>query len=352
MTTFTDSDYHFMRRALQLAKAGRGHVSPNPMVGAVIVDPAGRIIGEGWHRRFGGPHAEVNAVRSVSEADRMLLGASTIYVTLEPCSHYGKTPPCAKLLVECGIGRVVIAAGDPNPKVSGRGVAMLKQAGIRVDEGLLAQEAWELNRPFMTAHSLHRPFVTLKWAQSADGYMARIVGGEKAPVRFSTSISSQLVHVRRANHDAIAVGAGTVLADNPRLDVRLIEGRSPIPVIFDRHKLINAENCGIYSKCIHITDGRPLEDVLGSLYAEKGISSVLVEGGASLLREFVDAGLWDEAYVETSAIVLGDKGATPAPQLFPARQKGAVIDHGIVYGEGGNRVNFYSHKADGGVKNI
>jgi len=159
---FSTSDRMYMRRALQLAANGRGHVSPNPMVGAVIVASEGRIIGEGWHRHYGGPHAEVNAVNSVAENDRKLLGESTIYVTLEPCSHYGKTPPCAKLLVDIGIGRVVVGAGDPNPLVAGRGIAMIREAGIPVAEGLLAEECCELNKTFMTAHTLHRPFVTLK----------------------------------------------------------------------------------------------------------------------------------------------------------------------------------------------
>ena len=185
---FSAADRVYMARALQLARAGRGHVSPNPMVGAVIVSADGRIIGEGWHRRFGQGHAEVNAVASVAEADRPLLHSATIYVTLEPCSHYGKTPPCAKLLIDCGIGRVVIASGDPNPKVSGRGVAMLREAGIEVAEGLMADEARALNRPFMTAHTLRRPFVTLKWAQSADGFMDHDRTGETVCVKPSKVI--------------------------------------------------------------------------------------------------------------------------------------------------------------------
>ncbi len=170
MTT-DDIDRKMMRRALQLAAAGRGAVAPNPMVGAVITAPDGRIIGQGWHRRFGGPHAEVNAVASVAEADRDLLRQSTIYVTLEPCSHYGKTPPCARLLAECRFARVVVGAGDPNPKVAGRGIAILKDAGIEVTEGVLADQCRSQNREFMFAHTHHRPWVTLKWAQSSNGFL-------------------------------------------------------------------------------------------------------------------------------------------------------------------------------------
>lgn len=346
MTCFNDSDRRYMRRALQLAASGRGHTSPNPMVGAVIVAPDGRIIGEGWHRRFGQAHAEVNAVRSVKDSDRALLPQSTIYVTLEPCSHYGKTPPCARLLTDIGIGRVVIAAGDPNPQVSGRGVAMLRQAGIQVDEGLLAAEAWELNRLFMTAHTLHRPFVTLKWAQSADGFMDVRRSPDCTAARFSTPLSAQLVHFRRASHDAIAVGAGTVIADRPALTVRLIEGRSPRVVVFDRSSHLENIDAEIlkHDNTIIINTRRPLKDTLGSLYADYGITSLLVEGGPSLLKQFINSGLWDEAYVETAPCTLADKGAAPAPNLT------SIARNCLFFGR--NFVNFYSHYTVEGVKNI
>lgn len=344
-SVFTDFDRKCMHRALQLARAGLGHTSPNPMVGAVIAAPDGRIIGEGWHRHFGGPHAEVNAVRSVREADLALLPQSTIYVTLEPCSHYGKTPPCAKMLCECRFRRVVIAAGDPNPKVSGRGVRMLRDAGITVDEGLMEADAMELNRRFMTSQILRRPFVTLKWAQSADGFMdARRSYGEGA-YRFSIPLTSQLVHWRRALHDAIAVGARTVLADRPRLDVRLIEGLSPRPVVFDRHCLISPACLSqMRSDAIVIDSDEPVADVMHRLYADFGISSLLVEGGAGLLRSFLAAGLWDEAWVEVSHICLGHEGAVMAPAIAQLPEKTVIISH--------NSVNFYSHYGLCGVKNI
>jgi len=306
---FSRSDYLYMRRALQLAANGRGHVSPNPMVGAVIVAPDGRIIGEGWHRRYGGPHAEVNAVNSVMESDRKLLGQSTIYVTLEPCSHYGKTPPCAKLLVDIGIGRVIVGSGDPNPRVAGRGIAMIREAGIPVLEGLMSDECSELNKTFMTAHTLHRPFVTLKWAQSADGYMDRKRGESEAAAKFSTPLTSLIVHDRRATHDAIAVGARTAILDRPRLDTRLVAGKSPIRIVFDRRGMATCENC------LHIQEDKPLADVLEDLYREHNITSLLVEGGASLLGEFINCGLWDEAYIEISPASLGAEGAVKAPSL-------------------------------------
>lgn len=333
--SFDNTDIRYMRRALELAAMGRGHVSPNPMVGAVIVDPSGRIIGEGYHHHYGGPHAEVCAVDSVADTDRALLGASTIYVTLEPCSHYGKTPPCAKLLIDIGIGRVVVGAGDPNPRVAGRGIAMLRDAGIEVAEGLLAHECCQLNRAFMTAHTMRRPYITLKWARSADGFMDhRRTHGEDA-ARFSTPESRQLVHWRRACHDAIAVGAGTVLADNPSLDVRYIAGRSPRPVIFDRNKLINGDNCRIYNTAIHITDcgkdcSMELSRTLARLYADDGITSVLVEGGASLLSEFIDAGLYDDVYEEVAPVVLGERGNVKAPQAPGILVEQTKINNNII----------------------
>ena len=198
-----------MQRALELARHGELDASPNPMVGAVIVAPDGSIIGEGWHRRHGEGHAEVNAIASV--ADQTMLRDATMYVTLEPCSHYGKTPPCASLIIEKGIPRVVVGCLDPYEKVAGRGVNMLREAGVEVETGCMEAECVALNRKFMTAHRLRRPYVTLKWAESADGYIDGHI---------STPVTSMLVHKLRATHDAILVGSGTVLADSPRLDTR------------------------------------------------------------------------------------------------------------------------------------
>lgn len=327
-------DYRYMRRAINLARHGAGQVSPNPMVGAVIVDYAGKIIGEGYHRRYGEAHAEVNAVSSVK--DRHMLSDSTMYVTLEPCAHYGKTPPCAKLLIDCGIPRVVVGAVDPFAKVSGRGIAMLREAGIEVTTGVLDDECRRLNARFITAHSLHRPFVTLKWAQSADGFMDICRHGGEKPAAISTPLTRMLVHRLRALHDAILVGSGTVLADDPILDTRLWGGRSPIPVVLDRRRRIG-DGCRIFRRApLIISRHDPLSDILGDLY-DKGITSLIVEGGATVLQSFIDEGLWDAARVETSPKHFGSSGDVKAPHLQMAENARFDID--------GNCIRIYSNNA-------
>lgn len=289
-------DERYMRRALCLAGNGLLDASPNPMVGAVLVDPSGKIIGEGWHRRCGEGHAEVNAVASV--ADTSLLRNATMYVTLEPCSHYGKTPPCASLIIEKGIPRVVIGCLDPFEKVAGRGVRMLKDAGVEVVTGCLEKECLELNEKFVTSHRRKRPFVTLKWAESADGY----IDG-----KISTPLTSMLTHRLRATHDAILVGSGTVLADNPRLDTRLYAGHSPLRVILDRRgRVMDA----VDGTTIIYREFSSLNDVLEDLY-KRGITSVLVEGGAELHRSFIDSGLWDAMRVERGCKNINGKVKAP-----------------------------------------
>lgn len=299
------TDSAMMHRALQLARLGAGHVSPNPMVGAVIIASDGRIIGEGWHRRYGSGHAEVNAVASVSEADRHLLPEATIYVTLEPCSHYGKTPPCAKLLIDNRLRRVVVGAPDPNPLVSGRGVRMLREAGIEVTEGVLADECRALNSRFMTAQTHGRPHITLKWAQSADGYMATIDSdGKPRPVGLSTPVTSLDVHRLRSVSDGIMVGTNTVLTDNPRLNTRLWPGRSPRPVLFASDRL--PHDAAIMQRDPILLDPTvPLTDNIRSLWSDYGISSLMVEGGPALLCSFIETGLYDRIRVEISDIILG-----------------------------------------------
>lgn len=311
----------YMRRALQLARCGALDASPNPMVGAVIVSPDGAIIGEGWHRRCGEGHAEVNAVASV--ADKSQLRDATMYVTLEPCAHYGKTPPCAGLIVDCGIPRVVIGTGDPFAKVSGRGIAILRDAGVDVTVGCLEEECKELNHKFMIAHSLHRPYVTLKWAESADGYIDGHI---------SSPLTSMLVHRERALHDAILVGSGTWIADKPRLDTRLYAGKSPLKVVLDRRGRISPDEAD--GNTLLIGDYDSLAEMLERLY-RRGVTSVLVEGGAQVLRSFIEAGLWDTIRVER-----GDKnvyGSVKAPKL-PA---GATVVR--IENIDGNTVTFY-HK--------
>ena len=300
----------YMRRALQLARCGELSASPNPMVGAVIVAPDGRIIGEGYHRRCGEAHAEVNAVNSVSAADRPLLTSSTMYVTLEPCSHFGKTPPCADLIVRTGIPHVVVATVDPFSKVAGRGIEKLRQAGIKVEVGVLQEEAQLLNRHFFTAHTLHRPFVTLKWAQSADGFIDGRCGSDGPQCQISSPVTQTTVHKLRATHDAILVGSGTWLADSPSLSVRHFAGKSPRRFVYDRRARIS----DLPADVVRLTDP-DLRDALSRLYSEFGITSLLVEGGSLLLKSFLEANLYDDIIIETnSGITLADMPIkTPSP---------------------------------------
>lgn len=272
-------DEKYMRRALQLARGGEGRTAPNPMVGAVVV-AGDRIIGEGFHRTFGCPHAEVNAIASVRPEDRHLLREATIYVTLEPCSHYGKTPPCAKLIVDTGIPRVVVGAADPNPLVAGRGVNMLRQAGIEVREGVLAEECNEINRRFMTAFRKKRPWILLKWAQTADGFMAAFdAGGHPVPTAISTPLSKVWMHRQRAMCQAIMAGNNTLRIDKPSLNLRYWPGHDP--------------------KRVEVPHNADLPKLMEELYKD-GIQSLMVEGGPTLLRSFIDAGLYDEIRIETS----------------------------------------------------
>lgn len=334
-------DEKYMRRALQLARCGMGNVSPNPMVGAVIVNNDGDVIGEGYHRLFGEGHAEVNAVASV--ADRELLRDATMYVTLEPCSHYGKTPPCARLIIDCGIPRVVVGAVDPNEKVSGRGIAMLRDAGVEVVSGVLAEESRRLNAAFITAHSQRRPFVTLKWAQSADGFMDVRRPAGHAPAAISTSLGRLAVHRLRAVHDAILVGSGTVLADNPLLDTRLWGGRAPRPVILDRRRRMTDDYRVMERHPIILTGDTSPRAVLDALFAQ-GISSLLVEGGSKVLRSFIAAGLWDVARVECCHVRFGDDGVAEAPCV-------SVVPS-VCYDIDSNKVFIYSNNPLVDVKNL
>lgn len=327
-----------MRRALQLARQGAGHTSPNPMVGAVIVGPDGTIIGEGWHRKCGQGHAEVNAVASVN--DPSLLKDSTIYVTLEPCSHYGKTPPCAKLIIERGIPRVVVGALDPFVKVSGRGVAMLREAGVEVVVGVLEEECRMLNCRFMTAHTTGRPWVQLKWAQTADGFIALPPEAGENPLHMSTPVTMRLMHRQRALCDAIVVGAATARIDDPSLTTRYWPGKSPLRVVLSRQlsipdnlKLLNdGMPTIIYNSKKNETRGA-VEYVkmdtsdpqmwLTDLY-RRGITSVMVEGGTDVLQQMIDAGAWDEARIEVSPRRVGQ--GTAAPSIKGSVRKQYLID--------------------------
>lgn len=316
-----------MNRALGLASNGELHASPNPMVGAVIVAPDGRIIGEGWHRRCGEGHAEVNAVASVSEADRPLLRRSTMFVTLEPCSHYGKTPPCAKLILDTGIPRIEVATVDPFARVSGRGIAMLREGGVDVRVGLLGDESRRLNRRFFGAHTRRRPWVTLKWAQSADGFIDGRDSESDSPAAISTPLTRAAVHRERALNQAIIVGAGTVIADNPSLTVRDYAGDSPRRFVLDRRGRI----CERQGWTI-LSDPTP-EATLSRLYSDFGIISVLIEGGATLLNSFMEAALWDEARIEIAPrLRLADKPyKVAAPEFHLPALPACIIDGHPIY---------------------
>ena len=314
-------DEKYMMRCLQLARHGEFTTAPNPMVGAVIVHD-GRIIGEGWHRRYGGPHAEVNAVRSVRPEDEALLPHSTIYVSLEPCSHWGKTPPCAELLAEKGFRRVVVGCTDPNEKVAGRGIARLREAGAEVVVGVLEEECKRLNRKFMTQHTLHRPYITLKWAESADGFIdrhreSRAKDGDA--VKFSTPWTQMLVHRLRASHEAILVGRRTWELDQPSLTTRLWPGKNAERLILSLTPAPSPNGEGsIYRQqeeegLFHRVT-TPLALWRGAGGEAIPYQSVLVEGGAQTLQSFIDADLWDEVFIERSDIILGDGVKAP---VFP-----------------------------------
>jgi diaminohydroxyphosphoribosylaminopyrimidine deaminase/5-amino-6-(5-phosphoribosylamino)uracil reductase len=325
------TDELYMRRCLDLAALGRGMVSPNPMVGAVIVHQ-GKIIGEGYHQKYGGPHAEVNAVNDVLqrfENAEDLLRQSTIYVSLEPCAHYGKTPPCADLIIKHRIPKVVVGCRDPFDQVDGKGIEKLQAVGIEVKLGALEQECRDLNRRFFTRVQKHRPYIILKWAQTADGFFA---SDDNSQFWITGLESRKLVHQWRAEEDAVLVGKNTAAIDNPQLNVRYGEGRNPKRVVIDRrleldpnlHLFDNAVETLIFNQVETKTVGKnkyiALEDfdryvpqyIMYQLYLQD-IQSVIVEGGAHTLRTFIEAGMWDEARIFTGPATLG-KGI-PAPQI-------------------------------------
>jgi diaminohydroxyphosphoribosylaminopyrimidine deaminase / 5-amino-6-(5-phosphoribosylamino)uracil reductase len=311
-----------MQRALELASLGRGNVSPNPMVGCVIVHE-NVIIGEGYHQRYGGPHAEVLAVESVKNPE--LLSQSTVYVTLEPCAHFGKTPPCADLLILKNVKRVVVGAIDPNPLVAGQGIRKLREAGVEVVTGVLEQACKDLNVRFFTAIEKHRPYIMLKWAQTSDGFIARENFDSKW---ISHSMSRQLVHQWRAMEDAVLVGKHTALYDNPQLTVRDWEGRHPMRIVLDRAlqlpRHLHLFDGTVPTRCytlqaraeepnlqfIQLSPDNFIAQVLADLQAIK-VQSVMVEGGAAILQEFLKAGLWDEARVFVASQEFGQGIAAP-----------------------------------------
>lgn len=313
-----------MRRCLELAAKGLGHVAPNPMVGAVLVYE-GRIVSEGYHERYGQAHAEVNALKDIN--DPAILQNSTLYVTLEPCSHHGKTPPCSDLIIAKGIPRVVVGSVDTNPLVGGKGIRKLEAAGIQVISGILDRENRTLNKRFFTFHEQHRPYVILKWAQTADGFISRDpLPASSADNWISGPESKALVHLWRSQEQAIMVGTNTALADNPQLTTRLVQGANPLRVVLDRQlklptslQVFNEEaDTLVFTEHPKASSGRTqyagidaaqplIPQVLHQLY-QRQVNSLLVEGGTRLLQGFIDSGLWDEARVFVNPDKHFDKG--------------------------------------------
>lgn len=316
----THDDEKYMKRCLELAKLGEGYVAPNPMVGCVIVYN-GKIIGEGFHRVYGQAHAEVNAINSVENHD--VLQQATLYVNLEPCAHYGKTPPCAELIIRKKIQRVVVGTIDLFAKVSGKGIKMMQQAGIEVTVGVLHKQCTELNRRFFTFHQKKRPYIILKWAQTADGFVD--VDSKQKNKGYPTWITNEIariaVHKQRATESAILVGTNTALADNPSLTLREWYGKQPLRIVPDRslrlpasfHVFSDLAPTAIIAPCEY-TDNRHVDNIaldneqsetinpLLQYLHSKNYQSLIVEGGPRVLKTFIDMDLWDEAHVYTGNI--------------------------------------------------
>jgi diaminohydroxyphosphoribosylaminopyrimidine deaminase / 5-amino-6-(5-phosphoribosylamino)uracil reductase len=321
-----------MFRALQLAKLGAGNVAPNPMVGCIIVHN-GVIIGEGFHQKYGEAHAEVNAVNSVK--DQSKLSDSTVYVTLEPCSHFGKTPPCADLLIEKKVKKVVVSNLDPNPLVAGKGIEKMRADGIEVVTGILEKEGREINKRFYAIMEKKRPYIILKWAETADGFIA---GENGKTIQISNEFSTKLVHKMRAENAAIMVGTNTVMHDDPHLTTRKWTGKNPIRVLIDkqlrlkRHLnvfkeeaetlIYNYHGDGKVANAQYVKlpeDEQFLENLIADLY-QRNIQSLLVEGGTKLLQSFIDLGLWDEALVIVSEKVIEEGFLGPKMDLRKAEK--------------------------------
>jgi diaminohydroxyphosphoribosylaminopyrimidine deaminase/5-amino-6-(5-phosphoribosylamino)uracil reductase len=317
----------YMRRCLELAVKGSGYVAPNPMVGAVIVH-AHRIIGEGYHEIYGGPHAEVNAINNVAEADKELLASATIYVSLEPCSHFGKTPPCVDLIIQNNIPRVVIGCRDPFAAVNGTGIRKLRDAGVEVIENILEADCLKVNRRFICFHKNQRPYIILKWAESADGF----IGRKDKRARISGDLTDRLVHKLRGGEAAIMVGTQTALTDDPRLTVRYWEGKNPVRIVVDSKlkipasaKLLNGEAPTIVINHLkqeeqgNLSYYKTAEDadllaVVLNLLHQRSLNSLIVEGGANLITQFLKRNLYDEIVrIVSPEMYLGE--GIPAPAL-------------------------------------
>lgn len=323
-----DQDTAYMLRCVELARQGSSAVAPNPMVGAVLVHGQ-RIIGEGWHEVYGGPHAEVNCIRSVQPQDHHLIPSATMYVSLEPCAHFGRTPPCADLIIAQKIPKVVVGSLDPFPDVNGKGIAKLRAAGVSVETGVATEACEALNRRFFTFHRQHRPYIVLKWAESAN---RKIAANGDDRLLITNTLSNRLVHQWRSEESAILVGTKTALLDDPALTNRLWTGRNPIRLVIDM-RLTLPEHLHVFDgqsptiifntlrhdvegqlKFYQVTEDVDLVDqILNALYV-LNIQSVLVEGGAKTLQSFLDKDCWDEIRVLTNTSLHVDQGL-PAPAV-------------------------------------
>ena len=337
----------YIKRCIELAKNGLGTTYPNPLVGSVIVYN-NEIIGEGWHKKSGEAHAEVHAINSVK--NQSLLSKSTIYVSLEPCSHYGKTPPCSDLIIDKKIPNVVIGTVDPNSKVAGNGIKKLIASGKNVTVGVLEKECSELNKRFFTFHTKKRPYIILKWAESQDGFISPITKEKKEPFWLTNEFSRQLVHKWRSEEQAILVGTKTVLDDNPKLDVRDWKGNNPIRIVLDKSGKITPDFhvCNGDTKTIFITeqenfttidkrifenaifDNRLSEKIIEILYKHT-IQSVIIEGGKQTLQTFIDANLWDEARVFKSTIFLMEGTKSPKISIQSTTKQFLLEDELLIF---------------------
>jgi diaminohydroxyphosphoribosylaminopyrimidine deaminase/5-amino-6-(5-phosphoribosylamino)uracil reductase len=349
-----ETNEQYMNRCIQLAKLGTGNVAPNPMVGAVLIFED-KIIGEGYHQKYGEAHAEVNCVNSVKEENKSFLEKSTMYVSLEPCSHFGKTPPCVDLIIKNKIKAVVIGCTDVYTEVAGKGIQKLQDAGIKVLTGILEKECVDLNKRFFTFHQKFRPYIILKWAQSANGKIAgtspMFSSNDRAFERIfiSNDYSNRLVHKWRGEEAAILVGTNTVMHDDPLLTTRLWSGRNPIRIVIDKKLILpsvlkvfnNEAKTIIYNTIKHSTlenlvyiklenENFP-EQLLHSLF-EMNIQSVLVEGGAKTLQSFIDNNLWDEARVIINEDLFIENGvAAPGLENCILEKKERYFGDGINY---------------------
>lgn len=342
-------DEQYMYRCLQLAQLGSGFTAPNPMVGAILVCND-RIIGEGYHQKYGAPHAEPNCINSTKEEDKVLIPSSTLYVSLEPCTHFGKTPPCTDLITQHNIKKVVIGCRDPFKEVNGKGIEILRLAGVTVTTGVLEKECQALNKRFLTFHTIHRPYIILKWAQTSNG---RIAAGLSGRLQVSNEYSNRLVHHWRSEEASILVGTNTASQDNPLLTNRLSAGPSPLRMVLDRNlRLPNSLNLFQQHKTIvfnyiknevkgtvqyyQLSKAGKVPQQLAEAMFQLNIQSVLIEGGAMLLQSFIEEGLWDEARIITNR-ELEIPAGLPAPHLSNA----------ILYNERAlfsDTISYYNHQ--------